>query len=175
MNIFVLGYTHTGKSSLCDLLVEKTAFNYVKGSKWVRSIFSEDINNLTFLENITAFSIKKLAENQDVCIDFVRQELKQDNIIDGFRNVNDFMKLFNYKTDKVILLKLKNNSVAPTKFDLGVDVIESSLNWFINVGLYDRSKFKILKFDYLRKRERKSDSDVILEQLLEEKDFLDDF
>lgn len=154
-NVFVVGKSKTGKTTFSKKLAELLGMNHLQGSEWVKEkakeeniLFSEE----NYREEITNFALKNLRENQNICVNFIKNKYNIENkgfLIEGLRSPYDFMNLVDFNKDYVFFLtlpdrdKLKENSV----FDYGVEIIEETVKYygFPSVNLF--SKDRVYRFD----------------------------
>ena len=104
----------------------------------------------SMIEAMTKFSIETLRTHPYSCVNDIRKnyDLNQPSIIEGIRNPFDFIHLFDPTKDLVIFLERVENPLPSTKFEGGLDVIESYLHWLVETTLIESNR--ILKLNFLR-------------------------
>lgn len=151
-NIFIVGVTKSGKSTLASYLSDKLGFPHVSASEWIRS---QNPNGT--VHELTQASKEELAKNPTVCVDFILTRyptlLSQKGfIIEGIRNPNDFIALYNQKTD--ILFRLRPGMVfGATSFEAkGLDVIDKYVYWSSEITQYNHHEIWYSNFDELNEQ-----------------------
>lgn len=105
MNLFIIGSTKSGKTTLAKTIAES---NHIEASYDLKEKFPiksyEDKSD--YVCRITQEAINILKEDPDYFYNHIKSKIVNDklNVISGVRNINDFIKLFNIETDKVLLL-----------------------------------------------------------------------
>lgn len=143
MNIFVLGMTKTGKTTVADRIAQKMGYERVSGSTWVKNRYVVPpgmvVGSPEYLQGITAYSCEALASNPDACVDFIRANHNVSEgflVIEGLRNPRDFTLLFRPNEDLLILLNYPDNPVVPSEFERhGVRAIRDIAEWMVTTGM----------------------------------------
>lgn len=139
MQIFIIGTTKSGKSTLSDFFHQRGCFIYEAGS-WVRQEFHaqnpqkfDEMSN-EFKNQLTLFAMQKL--QQDSLYSFKKyleatSGISAPKIIIGVRNPDDFIHMLACDTqNKVIFLQDKFQfSGELAQFEEGIDVIIKYLEW----------------------------------------------
>lgn len=145
-NIFIVGTTKTGKTSLAK---EIEGYKLISGSEWVKAVFepsSPDIlpGSKQYLEEITEFSKGGLMQDPDLCINFIRSKYPIEEggfVIEGLRNPRDFVSLFRPHIDTFIAINIAVPMVEPTQFEAaGVAAINEIVLWWVNQGLLSQKR-----------------------------------
>lgn len=148
MKIFVIGQSGTGKTPIAAKISEALSFNHVKASEYFRKTFtghSDDRNEFTKM--ITEYSAHVLKENPYVNIDYLKDKLQGNCVVEGVRNPIDFSNLFEFGKDKIIFLEYRNNPILKTDFENGLDIIESIMSWAQQQGIVSENDFIRIQFD----------------------------
>ena len=148
MNIFVLGLTKTGKTTIAGRVAKKLSYELVSGSTWVKSRYVPPpgvvVGSPDYLRDITNYSCSQLASNPNVCVDYIHAHHCVEEgflVIEGLRNPRDFTLLFRPDEDLLILLNYPNNPIVPSDFERhGVRVIRDTVEWMTSTGILDPSR-----------------------------------
>lgn len=164
-NIFVIGKTNVGKTPLVEYLKTIDGVAAVSASDWVKSIYvrNPDHSKTEYVNDITRFSKEKLKDDHDCAFRHTNSLLKELNIIDGVRNPNDFIKLFDPNRDVVVFVDPISPSKYSTLFDDGVDIIVSYVYWMIQNGLFDGDRF--FQIEYVNRIDKEFNIDRIKETI----------
>lgn len=140
MQIFVIGKTKSGKSSLAKEL-ESVGYKTYEAGSWAREEFSK-VNkgsseelSVEFKENLTSYAMSKLAN--DFLYSFKKYEefrKKEDCsrlVISGVRNPDDFIRMLGCDTENIVLFinSSQKHSGSLEEFEEGIGVIMSYLKW----------------------------------------------
>lgn len=141
MQIFLVGKTKTGKSTLASTIQKgfPDAVIYEAGS-WVRSEFAQlhgSFNEFdpVFKEQLTAYALAKLSNDHYYSLKQYESFLKNNRadivIIAGVRNPDDFIGMLRYgNVNKVIMIE--DGATMPDNletFETGIDVMAQYLAW----------------------------------------------
>lgn len=164
MQIFILGKTKSGKSSLAAKL--KTCdFEIYEAGSWARNEFSKinkdvsDEMSIIFKNNLTNYALSILKTNPlysfEKYIEFRNNNKNLKNIvISGVRNPDDFIRMIE-QDDNNLVLFLKSSKEYEngdlTNFEDGISVIKAYIQW----------KQQFLKLDYLEIDENADFNDVL--------------
>lgn len=132
MNIFIVGASDTGKSSLAKFLSERYNIKHIQASKWLRDTYKMEADEMVeeYTNRITNISIELLKNDPDFFIDKIREQYATTNIIEGIRNIRDFMVLYNPNTD--ILIKTVHDYGYKTSFEEdGLKLISRSHDYLV--------------------------------------------
>lgn len=129
MRIFICGFSRSGKTHLAQLLSESLGLKYTSASGWlkrideVRAEKATDETKQEYIERLTEMSMDILAQDPDVCIDWIGKKI---DIVEGIRNPRDFAHLFDAGEDVLIWCRREDVSEAATDFErIGLSGIES--------------------------------------------------
>ncbi len=140
MNIFIIGASGTGKSTVARYLYSKYGFNHVEASGTIRKDNPkfDDESNEDYVNRLTDISINFLKADHNHFFTKLKYSLFDNkvNVIAGMRNPNDFIRLFNHDKDIIIALDGKYKTDFETD---GIFAIYSFCNYidkYINKCLY---------------------------------------
>ena len=139
MQVFIIGATKSGKSTLARMIQEKGISIYEAGS-WVREEFHaqhpephDEMSN-DFKNALTQFAKNKLKDNN--LYSFQKYQEKTQNIagnlaIIGVRNPDDFIHMIEQSKDnRVIFLTNRFDFTGElADFETGIDVIKAYIQW----------------------------------------------
>lgn len=148
-NVFLIGATKTGKTTLARRLAEDLGLTHVAASAWLRgrpdvpAPVADDApmrDRVAFTEAITRRAREELARDPDVCVDFLRQEHPRFDdggfVVEGIRNPRDFLLLFRPERDLVLYLDFAANPHPPTTFERdGIATIRAITTWLVLQGI----------------------------------------
>ncbi len=142
MTIFICGYSRSGKSTMAVKLAQRFGMRPIQASRYTRESCSPEATR----EELTKFGVNSLISNPDVCIDFTKKEIEEnkevygaDSVLEGVRNPRDFSFLFNPNKDLILFL-FPSKVYKANIFDMGVDVISSTVDWMIDIGWMDKKR-----------------------------------
>ncbi len=152
MNLFIIGCSGAGKTSLATFLAEKLGMVHVPGSEWVRKRFPgpEPEDRAERARVLTAFAIEELKREPFAAVAYIESKYDLSRggyIIDGARSIGDFVHLFDQRQDLVVHLSYINNQIPATDFEAGLGLIADHLRLQTKLGLFDRNQVLIAKFD----------------------------
>ncbi len=148
-NLFIIGNSQVGKSTLAKNLAEIFHYKHIGASEWVRSKFPPNVSR----EELTSYSVEQLALNPNVCVDYIRNKYDLENdsfIIEGIRNPFDFVKLWNPQTDHIIFLSHDRTTPNyPPLMDSGTSLIKEIRSWAETMNITPTSyiSFKLYEFE----------------------------
>lgn len=144
MQVFVLGRTKTGKSTLAKLVKEFGYTVYEAGS-WAREEFSKinkgstDEFSQEFKENLTHYALSKLREDSYYSVKqyekFI-QENEGKRVIVGVRNPDDFLHMLRSDAKNLVIFikSQKQFEGSLGLFEEGLKLIQDYLNWRQRLG-----------------------------------------
>lgn len=154
MQIFILGKTKSGKSTLAHICKENDFTIYEAGA-WARKEFdtlntgSKDEFSVEFKENLTNYALGKLKEDSYYSVKKYEEFLKdlknltglknihnEKKLIVGVRNPDDFLQMLRMdKNNKVIFIKSKKQFTGSLElFEEGLEIIKQYLDWRLKLG-----------------------------------------
>jgi len=129
MNVFVIGTTNSGKTTLSSALSTQLNFKHIQISKILKEqnaiVSTESYNQ--YIHRLTEVAKIILRTHPDFFVDYIKKEASENNIIEGCRNIRDFMLLFNPKTDVVIHV-IGSNGITEFESE-GLHIIIESVNF----------------------------------------------
>jgi len=142
MNIFLIGPSRSGKTTLARRMVEAHPYlTAASASRWLR----ERLPSAT-VDELTSEATRVLRAHPDIARDHVRAQMASAPggcVIEGIRNPIDFACLFDPRSDAVVFL----NGPSATSFERdGVAAIRRIVLWQIGQGLLDESRADVLGF-----------------------------
>lgn len=147
-NVFLLGGTQTGKTTLAQHL--KEILSPVSASDWVRK--NPQTHGMNYQE-MTGWSKKALAADPDSCVRHLRAHnpiADGGHLIEGIRNPRDFLLLFQPSLDVVVQVTFEKNPCSTPFEKEGLRVIESQVSWLVTQGIIEPKRFLRFRLDALR-------------------------
>lgn len=142
MRIFIIGTSRSGKTTMSSLIKDVLPDSkLIEASGWIKNRYdTKGMSKEEFIQDITIEAQRILRGAPDSCVDWITPKLSVGtDVIDGLRNMNDFVKLFNPTVDKIIHMKRLDNPQIPTNFDKGVSVISTYIDWMIDNTLLNQA------------------------------------
>lgn len=144
MQVFILGKTKTGKSTLAKIVKE---FNYTiyEAGSWAREEFSKintgekDEFSAEFKENLTQYALSKLKEDSYYSLKKYEKFLLNGvdrKLIVGVRNPDDFLHMLR-KDEKNLVIFIKSKRQfdgALELFEEGLKIIKDYIDWKERLG-----------------------------------------
>ena len=139
MKIYVIGSSKSGKTPFASKIAEVLGWSLVCASEWFRKTFLQQgpSDRQAFTDAITAFTIQTLREDPDLNLRYLssRHDLSRPCVVEGFRNPRDFIRLFDYRQDRVVFLRCEETDLRETDFEGGIQVMRSYLRYLLDCGL----------------------------------------
>lgn len=150
MKIFLIGLSKSGRTTVAKALAEKQGNYYVSAMDWLFSTFrvktsSED--DLDYERNFTDYLIERIRANpyliSDNILEVIRTAPKNTNfIIDGLSNPQNFIKLFDYNQDLVVVLnRLDSENDSTDQDNIALNVIRDYLYWLSSMNLFPKDRW----------------------------------
>lgn len=145
MQIFILGKTKSGKSTLASICQQEGYTIYEAGS-WARKEFelintgAKDEYSSEFKENLTRYALSKLKEDSYYSVKQYERFLTEKNLdkklIVGVRNPDDFLQMLRMdKENKVIFITSEKQFTGSLElFEEGLKIIRDYLIWREKLG-----------------------------------------
>ncbi len=144
MQIFILGKSKSGKTTLSQKFLTKQCVIYEAGA-WARKEYSQQKNHLEELDSayrlsLTNYALSQLQKDNQYSIKqydmFLSQCQCDVKIIVGVRNPDDFIAMLDRDQDnKVIVVNQNRDHQESSEFDEGLEVIERYVSWKNKMGL----------------------------------------
>ena len=133
MNIFVIGKSKTGKTTVSSKIAQALDIQHVTVSTIFREIVNENDfeTRQEFIEKISYVSETMIEHDPYVVVNYVNSmTANTSSVVEGFRNPFEFIKIFNPSEDKVVFLNGGKHVLSyQSKFENGVDLIYKNLKW----------------------------------------------
>jgi len=163
MKIFILGLANSGRTTIAKALAEDGS-HYISAMDWLRSTFrpsQSDEDNLDFERNFNDYLSERIKLHPYLIADNIQEIIKScpNNkfIIDGVLNPQNFIKLFDYNQDIIIVLNRIDNVVDSTDQDnIAINVIRDYCYWLSSMNLLSKEKW----IEYNFRMNVKSDSSI---------------
>jgi hypothetical protein len=146
-NIFLVGGTGVGKSTLAKKLAAQRGLIHVQASEWFRKNFNGAgiTGKQAFTDAITAFSRQALARDPDLNVRYLHQAYHLEaggHVIEGCRNPRDFEQLFDPQRDTVVIIHYPQNPVRVSTFEAeGLRLIHGITQYYVDIGMLDYKRF----------------------------------
>ena len=138
-----MGGSGTGKTPFSELVAKQLGIKCISASEWLKPLIDKEFKTKQdHIDGLTELTIKELQKNPDACLDYIEltHDLTQPLVIEGVRNLRDFVHLADLQRDVMVFLNRKGNPHRPGSFDYGVVVISDYVNWAANNNLTDKEK-----------------------------------
>lgn len=143
-NIYIIGQTNTGKTTLAKRLSEKTGRKVISSSSFLDDVDCEGLSKEARAQKLSEESLRRLRINPDIAAKHIRSQITGPSIIEGIRNPNDYVRLVE-ASDFVFFLQKANSSPA-TYFEVfGLAAILQIAKFNHEMGLM--SNFHVMEFD----------------------------
>ncbi len=162
MNIFIIGYTKSGKTSLANHIEKQYSFNHVEASGNLKQLYPKDDNEslLQYTDRLSNIASELLQIDYNYFSNNIKLNLNKNgnNVISGIRNPIDLISLINLNTDLIIFILNDKCAEASSDFEFnGIEAIFSIstfvtqsinhnivLNYTVNEKLTIEENFKQL-------------------------------
>lgn len=143
MQIFLLGKTKTGKTTLSNQIISligENNINVYEAGSWARSEFKaiygeQDDFSQEFHEKLTQYALSKLKEDPlysfKQFLEWNKTNTNTNTLIIGVRNPDDFIQIsLQSNNNKVIFLDIESNFQGSTStFEKGLNIIKDYIFW----------------------------------------------
>lgn len=136
-NIFVIGHTGTGKSTVASRVAYLAGMKHMEAGGWARGLCPQDATTLTITEAAVTYLRTHPRMGSDRLLAGGLND--GDVIVSGVRNPGDFAVVFRPETDIVVFLTRVGYGPA-TAFDDGIAAIDAHARWLVDIGLLDRTR-----------------------------------
>lgn len=147
MNIFILGLSKSGKTTVSKAIANSLNFKYIDALSWMKSIFySTELNSSFNDDEYQQFITKWLIINPLLIINHVKEmtgiQLNCNFVIDGITSPKDFVSLFDYREDIVVFLnRINNESDNVDHENIGISVSRDCCFWMSSAGLLNKNNW----------------------------------
>lgn len=134
LNIFIIGKTKVGKTTLGKILADKFQYQSISASEWIKCRL--ETSNV---EKITQASLALLKDDPDACVNYLQHKyhIKSGGlIIDGIRNPRDFLILFDPSRDIIISIENNNIDYASQFEEIGLKTIKENIKFLKEMNLF---------------------------------------
>lgn len=139
---FVIGASGSGKTTLAREIALRDKRPLISAGAWAREWLGEADHSLASASNLAAYSVAILRADPKTTIKYIAgRYAARPAVIEGLRNVADFVHFFDPETDSVIRIDTDPASMSP--FDGGVLVIDSYLQWMVSTGLIREDQYEV--------------------------------
>lgn len=148
MKIFILGLSNSGRTTVAKHLADEDSL-YISAMDWVKSTFrpkelGED--NLDFERSFNEYYSERIKVNPFLIAENIEEIIKSCPhnrfIVDGVLNPQNFMKLFDYNQDVLIVLNRIDNTIDSTDQDnIALNVIRDYCYWLSSMNLLDKDRW----------------------------------
>lgn len=142
--LWVLGNTHSGKSTVARKIAAETGATHLEGSKWVRQMHSPDCG----VAELTATAMSILHKDERYFSKLIREDLERATrepgsrvVFAGSRNPIDFVDNFDVTRDAIVMVGAKG---CPPQSDFerfGLGAILMHVAFLVGTGLILESQF----------------------------------
>lgn len=151
MKIFIVGLSHSGRTTVSQALAEKSDYQYIDAMSWVRSNFRElksDEHPHQYEDEYQQYLTKRMQVNPWFVSDYVFEMMKvmgdEDTVyvIDGISSPRDLTVLFDYRKDVIIFLnRIDNDHEVKDHDTIAVSVMRDYCFWMSSAGLLTKDKW----------------------------------
>lgn len=151
MNIFVVGLSSSGRTTVSKALSNDFKFIYIDPVSLIKDI-SRDFKIEEYEESCNEYLINRLKLDPDFYYRNINDLISSYNngssfVIDGILNPRDFIQLFNYNTDTVIFLnRIDNDFDCKDNQNIAISVIRDYCYWLASMKFLDKNRW--LEFNF---------------------------
>jgi hypothetical protein len=141
-NIFIVGNTKSGKTTLAKKIATKFNLEHVSASQWFRDNFKGDPSSPAFVKEISVFSSQTLKANSNLNIEILQPKIVEGGcVIEGVRNPRDFNALFIPERGDVVIWLYSLSSKHSSVFEAyGLKAIRHSLKFYLETGIMEQAR-----------------------------------
>lgn len=161
MKVFIIGLPTAGRTAVAKALAEQEGNYYISAFDWFKGTFrsqhkteSVDDYNHSFME----YMIERLKIEPLLFSNNIKEVIKASPnhnkfIIDGLINPKNFVDIFDYNKDMIVILNRIDNDYDTHDYDnMSINVIRDYCFWLSSAGFIDKERwleynFKITKED----------------------------
>ena len=150
MKIFILGLSGSGRTTVAKSLAEADNTHYVSAFDWFKPTFRlRHKNELEedYAQEFMTYMIDRLKKHpllfSDAIKDTINSFKKHDvTIIDGILNPKNFIDLFDYNKDIIVILNRLDNNQDCIDYDyMSVNLIKDYCFWLSSSGLLSKDRW----------------------------------
>lgn len=167
MKVFIIGLPNSGRTSVASCLAEQEGNRYISAFDWFKSTFRPQHKTETADDYSHAFMeymIERLRMDPLLFSNNIKDVIKSSPfnkkyIIDGLLNPKNFIDVFDYNTDMIVILNRVDNDQDAHDYDnISINVIRDYCFWLSASGLLSKDRwleynFKMTKdsSDFIKK------------------------
>jgi adenylate kinase family enzyme len=149
MNIFIIGLPKSGRTTIAKEVAQRLGSVYLSSSDWIKGTFrlpNVGEHEQSYAEDYHKYFFDRLKVNPDICIKNVVDTIscQKDNnfIIDGINSPRDFINLFDYNKDVVVILNRTDNESYHRDHDsIFISTIKDYCFWMASAELIDKDRW----------------------------------
>lgn len=130
MNIFIIGYTKSGKTTLAKHICDLYSFNHIEASCDLKKLYPIENNEnlLEYTNRLSSISNELLHKDYNYFNNKIRNSLSKTkvNVISGIRNPVDLFSLVDFNKDIIIYMSQSTESLSDFE-KYGIKSISDSL------------------------------------------------
>ena len=136
--LWVLGTTHSGKSTVARKVAAETGARHLEGSKWVRQMHSPDCG----VAELTATAMSILHKDERYFSKLIHDDLKMATrmpgervVFAGSRNPFDFVDNFDVSRDAIVMVGTESCPPQSVFEQFGLEAIRAHVRFMLATGL----------------------------------------
>jgi len=147
MNIFIIGLPRSGRTTIAKEISKKLGYTYVSSTDWIKQTFrlqNPDEHEQSYVEEYQKYVFDRLKVNPDLNVKNIVDTMacQKDNnfIIDGISSPRDFVNLFDYNKDIVVILNRVDNEHYHKDYDgIFISAVKDYCFWLAAAELLEKS------------------------------------
>jgi adenylate kinase family enzyme len=149
MNVFIIGLPKSCRTTVSQAIANKLGYVYISASDWVKKTFRQPHigeHELSYMEEYHKYFFDRLKVNPELCLKNIKDVMIcNDNnnfIIDGINSPRDFINLFDYNKDVIVILNRTDNGIYHQDNDnLFMSTIKDYCFWLASTNLLNKSNW----------------------------------
>jgi adenylate kinase family enzyme len=149
MNIYIIGLPRSGRTTVAKSVANELGFVYISATDWVRNTFRDQgptEHEQSFKEAYQRYYFDRLRNNPNMCIQNVLDTMScypnNNFVIDGISSPKDFVSLFDYNNDLVVILnRIDNEQYHEDHDSIFLSTIKDYCFWMAAAELLDRPRW----------------------------------
>lgn len=134
--LWVLGTTHSGKSTVARMIAAETGARHLEGSKWVRQMHHSDAG----VAELTATAMSILHKDERYFSKLIHGDLQLASrssrvVFAGSRNPFDFVDNFDLSQDAIVMVGTESCPPQSTFEQFGLEAIRAHVRFMLATGL----------------------------------------